>query len=44
MAAERGIDLGSVQGTGQGGRVTKADVEAAANGAGAKSPAHRGRG
>ena len=38
MAAERGIDLGSVQGTGQGGRVTKADVEAAANGAGAKSP------
>jgi pyruvate dehydrogenase E2 component (dihydrolipoamide acetyltransferase) len=33
MAEERGIDLGSIQGSGPGGRVVKADVEAAGDGA-----------
>lgn len=39
-AAERGVDLVSVQGTGPGGRIIRADVEAAASGppAGATSP------
>jgi pyruvate dehydrogenase E2 component (dihydrolipoamide acetyltransferase) len=32
MAEERGIDLGSIQGSGPGGRVVKADVEAAGDG------------
>jgi len=31
-AADLGVDLGSVEGTGEGGKVTKADVEAAAAG------------
>jgi 2-oxoglutarate dehydrogenase E1 component len=35
MAADRGIDLGSLRGTGPGGKVTKADVEAAGDGRGA---------
>ncbi len=39
MAAERGIDIGAIQGSGEGGKVVKADVEAAANGAGATEPA-----
>jgi pyruvate/2-oxoglutarate dehydrogenase complex dihydrolipoamide acyltransferase (E2) component len=33
VAAERGIDLGAIQGTGAGGRVTRGDVEAASSGA-----------
>src|SRR4051794_31084141 len=33
MAEERGIDLGSIEGSGPGGRVVKADVEAAGDGA-----------
>src|SRR4051812_27011491 len=33
MAEERGIDLGSIQGSGPGGRVVKADVEAAGDAA-----------
>ena len=36
MAAERGVDLGSIQGTGVGGRIRKQDVIAAAE---AKAPA-----
>ena len=32
MAEERGIDLGSLRGTGPGGRIVKADVEAAGDG------------
>jgi multifunctional 2-oxoglutarate metabolism enzyme len=39
MAAERGIDIGSIQGTGSGGKVVKADVEAAGDGKGAAAPA-----
>jgi pyruvate dehydrogenase E2 component (dihydrolipoamide acetyltransferase) len=39
MAEERGIDLGSIQGSGPGGRVVKADVEAAGDGAPAPAPA-----
>ncbi len=35
VAADRGIDLSRVKGTGPGGKVTKADVESASNGAGA---------
>lgn len=30
-AAELGVDLASVSGTGKGGKITKADVEAIAN-------------
>ena len=40
MARELGVDLGSLQGTGPGGRIVKSDVEAAAqNGDKAKEPA-----
>ena len=39
MAADRGIDIGSVAGSGAGGKIVKADVEAAANGTGAARPA-----
>jgi pyruvate dehydrogenase E2 component (dihydrolipoamide acetyltransferase) len=35
LARERGIDLSAVQGTGPGGRIVKADVEAAGGGAAA---------
>jgi pyruvate dehydrogenase E2 component (dihydrolipoamide acetyltransferase) len=35
MAEERGIDLGAIEGSGPGGRIVKADVEAAAEGGGA---------
>jgi len=38
LARERGVDIASVRGTGSGGRVTKEDVLAAADG-GAKAPA-----
>ena len=31
LAAELGVDLSEVEGSGKGGRITKADVEAAAN-------------
>jgi len=31
LADELGVDLSTVEGTGKGGRITKADVEAAAN-------------
>jgi 2-oxoglutarate dehydrogenase E1 component len=39
IAAERGVDLGAVRGTGAGDKVTKEDVLAAANGDGAGPPA-----
>ena len=39
MARELGLELGSLQGTGPGGRIVKADVEAAAKGDGAKAEA-----
>jgi pyruvate dehydrogenase E2 component (dihydrolipoyllysine-residue acetyltransferase) len=40
IARERGIDLSTLQGTGPGGRIVKADVEAApTGGAGAPAPA-----
>jgi pyruvate dehydrogenase E2 component (dihydrolipoamide acetyltransferase) len=43
IARERGVDLGSLQGSGPGGRIVKADVEAAAagggDGGGAQAPA-----
>lgn len=32
LAAELGVDLSTVEGSGKGGRITKADVEAAASG------------
>ena len=38
IAADRGIDLGTIQGSGPNGRIVKADVESAAPGA-AKAPA-----
>ncbi len=31
LASELGVDLSTVEGTGKGGRITKADVEAAAS-------------
>jgi len=31
LAQELGVDLSTVEGTGKGGRITKGDVEAAAN-------------
>jgi pyruvate dehydrogenase E2 component (dihydrolipoamide acetyltransferase) len=39
MARELGLELGRVQGTGPGGRIVKADVEAAAKGDGARAAA-----
>jgi multifunctional 2-oxoglutarate metabolism enzyme len=39
VAAERGVDIGSVHGTGIGGRITKADVLAADGGDGAATQA-----
>jgi 2-oxoglutarate decarboxylase len=39
IASDRGIDLARVRGTGIGGRITKADVLAAADGDGAAAPA-----
>jgi pyruvate dehydrogenase E2 component (dihydrolipoamide acetyltransferase) len=39
MARELGLELGQVQGTGPGGRIVKADVEAAAKGDGARAAA-----
>lgn len=41
MAADAGIDLTSVRGTGAGGRITKADVQAAAGSVPAAEPAAR---
>jgi pyruvate dehydrogenase E2 component (dihydrolipoamide acetyltransferase) len=43
MAGEMGLDLASIEGSGPGGRIVKADVEAAAEGDGAKAarPAER---
>ena len=38
VAAEKGVDLGGLTGTGPGGRIVKADVESAKPGAG-KAPA-----
>jgi pyruvate/2-oxoglutarate dehydrogenase complex dihydrolipoamide acyltransferase (E2) component len=41
MAAEHGIDLGAVRGTGVGGRIRKRDLQALVeNGGAAKEPAH----
>ena len=37
MAKELGVELGSVEGSGPGGRIVKADVEAAAEGGGTKT-------
>ena len=37
MAEERGVELGAIEGTGPGGRIVKADVEAAAEGGGTKT-------
>jgi 2-oxoglutarate dehydrogenase E1 component len=42
VAEETGVDLGSVQGTGPGAKVTKEDVLAAGNGAGPAAPAAEG--
>lgn len=39
MAREMGIDLGQVTGTGQGGRISKKDIEAFTAGGGAAKPA-----
>jgi pyruvate dehydrogenase E2 component (dihydrolipoamide acetyltransferase) len=39
MARELGLELGQVQGTGPGGRIVKADVEAASKGDGAEAAA-----
>lgn len=38
VAGELGVDLGGLAGTGPGGRIVRADVEAAANGAGRTAP------
>ncbi|MDX6652305.1 MAG: 2-oxoglutarate dehydrogenase component [Solirubrobacterales bacterium] len=38
-AAARGVDLGALQGSGHGGKITKADVLAAASGGGTSAPA-----
>jgi pyruvate dehydrogenase E2 component (dihydrolipoamide acetyltransferase) len=37
MAEERGVELGSIEGSGPGGRIVKADVVAAAEGGGTKT-------
>jgi pyruvate dehydrogenase E2 component (dihydrolipoamide acetyltransferase) len=39
MARELGVELARLEGTGPGGRIVKADVQAAAEGDGAKAPA-----
>ena len=39
IAAEQGVDLSSISGSGPGGKVTKEDVLAAGNGAGGAAPA-----
>ncbi len=39
MAADKGIDIGSIQGSGSGGKVLKADVLAAADGGNGAGPA-----
>ena len=41
IARERGVDLAGLRGTGPGGRIVKADVEAAASGAGPADKAPR---
>ncbi len=41
IARERGVDLSGLRGTGPGGRIVKADVEAAASGAGPADKAPR---
>jgi pyruvate dehydrogenase E2 component (dihydrolipoamide acetyltransferase) len=41
IAHERGVDLGALTGSGPGGRIVKADVEAAASSGGAAQPATR---
>ncbi len=41
VAAAKGVDLGSLSGSGAGGKIVKADVLAAADGKGAASPAAR---
>lgn len=38
MAADKGVDLSRVQGTGEGGRIVKRDIETAASGASAPAP------
>ena len=43
IAAARGVDLGSLKGTGEGGKVTKEDVLAAGNGAGTAVATEVGR-
>ena len=42
IARERGVDLSALRGSGPGGRIVKADVEAAATGTAAAAPAGRG--
>ena len=39
MAADKGVDLSTVQGSGEGGRIVKRDIESAASGALAPAPA-----
>jgi len=39
MARDQGVDLGQLQGSGPGGRIVKADVEARVRGGGADAPA-----
>lgn len=38
MAADKGVDLSTVQGSGEGGRIVKRDIETAASGASAPAP------
>ena len=38
MAADKGVDLSRVQGSGEGGRIVKRDIESAASGASAAAP------